>query len=304
MQKVVRPAAKRTKRKLEPELDDESPESPESPLPDVLTPDRDTPTPVASTSATQEPTPPLAPVSEPTRQMLFDEIDALRRERDEAIDERDQARARLNSTKLSSSTVADDDDKCRFYTGLTWAVFIRTFHYIASSVPMKGIPTVPPIDQFFYMLVKLKHGLRCEYLADQIGIPESTLIDHFWKWLDATYIKLHFLIKWPDRDFIFGIIPPAIKKLFPRLTGIIDCFEIFVEAPSNLKARAQVWSSYKRHTTMKFLISCNPLGAIHFLSKAWGGDVSVTLSSLTRVDFLPASHTTLGIRYWLTGVSL
>ena len=80
MQKVERPAAKRTKRKLEPELDDESPESPESPLPDVLTPDRDTPTPVASTSATQEPTPPLAPVSEPTRQMLFDEIDALRRE--------------------------------------------------------------------------------------------------------------------------------------------------------------------------------------------------------------------------------
>ena len=58
---------------------------------------------------------------------------------------------------------------------------------------------------------------------------------------------LHFLIKWPDRDFIFGIIPPTIKKLFPRLTGIIDCFEIFVEAPSNLKARPDVVQLQKAH---------------------------------------------------------
>ena len=148
----------------------------------------------------------------------------MQRERDEAIAERDRASALLNSTRLSSGTVADDDEKRKFYTGLTWAVFVTTFHYIASSVTIKGIPTVPAIDQFFYMLVKLKHGSKFQYLADQIGIPESTLIDHFWKWLDATYIKLNFLIKWPDRDFIFAIIPPSIKKLFPRLTGIIDCF--------------------------------------------------------------------------------
>ncbi len=209
----MRPAATRTKRKLEPELDDESPESPPTRSPNSSRLRQ----PTTSTSATQEASP---PVSGPTRQMLFDEMAALRRERDEAIAERDRASALLNSTRLSSGTVADDDEKRKFYTGLTWAVFVTTFHYIASSVTIKGIPTVPAIDQFFYMLVKLKHGSKFQYLADQIGIPESTLIDHFWKWLDATYIKLNFLIKWPDRDFIFAIIPPSIKKLFPRLTGI------------------------------------------------------------------------------------
>ena len=130
-------------------------------------------------------------------------MNPLRRERDE----RNQARALLNSTRLSSCTVADDDEKCRFYTKLTRAVFVTKFHYIASSGTIKGIHTVPAIDQFFYMLVKLKHGLKLQFLANQIGIPESTL--------EASYIKLHFVIKWPDRDFIFGIIPRAIKKPSP-----------------------------------------------------------------------------------------
>ena len=50
---------------------------------------------------------------------------------------------------------------------------------------------------------------------------------------------------------------------------IIDCFEIFVERPSNLKARAATWSNYKHHNTVKVL-----LGVISFVSDSWGGRVS------------------------------
>ena len=109
---------------------------------------------------------------------------------------------------------------------------------------------------------------------------------NFWNWLDATSIEIHFLI----------------KVALPMLTGNIDCFEIFLEAPSNLKSRAQVWSSYKRHTTMTFLISCNTLGAINFLSRVWGDD-TVTSSLSTRGNFRPSFHTILGTKYWQTGVS-
>ncbi len=49
--------------------------------------------------------------------MLFDEMDALRRERDEAIAERDQASTFLNSTRLSPCTVTDDDEKILHWTG-------------------------------------------------------------------------------------------------------------------------------------------------------------------------------------------
>ncbi|KAJ8050600.1 hypothetical protein HOLleu_03863 [Holothuria leucospilota] len=44
-----------------------------------------------------------------------------------------------------------------------------------------------------------------------------------------------------------------------------------MDRPANLKARAQVYSNYKKHSIVKYLISCNPLGAVTFLSDAWGG---------------------------------
>ena len=66
-------------------------------------------------------------------------------------------------------------------------------------------------------------------------------------------------------------MPPIFKYHFPRLTCIIDCFEIFIDRPINLKARAQVYSNYKKHSTVKYIISCSTLVAMNFLSNGWGG---------------------------------
>ena len=77
-----------------------------------------------------------------------------------------------------------------------------------------------------------------------------------------------------DRDHIFDTIPTVFKSTFTRFTSIIGCFEIFIESPRNLLARAQCFSQYKRHCTIKVFISCTPLGAINFLSKCWGGRAS------------------------------
>ena len=61
------------------------------------------------------------------------------------------------------------------------------------------------------------------------------------------------------------------KPKFPRLTLIIDCFEVFVESPSALLARSKFYSQYKKHTTIKVFISCTPLRAVNFISKCYGG---------------------------------
>lgn len=55
---------------------------------------------------------------------------------------------------------------------------------------------------------------------------------------------------------------------------IIDCFEIFMERPSNLKARSSTWSNYKHHNTIKVLIGITPQGVVSFISECWGGRVS------------------------------
>lgn len=55
---------------------------------------------------------------------------------------------------------------------------------------------------------------------------------------------------------------------------IIDCFEIAIEKPSNLKAKAQTWSSYKNKNTVKYLIAITPRGVVSFISEGWSGRVS------------------------------
>lgn len=59
-----------------------------------------------------------------------------------------------------------------------------------------------------------------------------------------------------------------------KVAVVIDCFEIFCNQPKNLLARAQTFSSYKHHNTVKILIGITPQGVISFVSKAWGGRTS------------------------------
>lgn len=59
-----------------------------------------------------------------------------------------------------------------------------------------------------------------------------------------------------------------------KVTVIIDCFEVFIEKPTNLLARAQTFSSYKHHNTIKILIGITLQGTVSFVSETWGGRTS------------------------------
>ena len=88
------------------------------------------------------------------------------------------------------------------------------------------------------------------------------------------YTALSPLVKWPKRTEVQKTMPVIFRKSFGKCIAIIDCFEVFCERPTGLKARAQTWSNYKHHHTIKFLIGIAPQGAIIFLSKGWGGRMS------------------------------
>jgi hypothetical protein len=70
-------------------------------------------------------------------------------------------------------------------------------------------------------------------------------------------------------------MPLCFRETFgKKVAVIIDCFEVFMDRPSNLLARCQTWSSYKHHHTVKFLIGIAPQGVVTFISEGWGGRVS------------------------------
>ena len=123
--------------------------------------------------------------------------------------------------------------------------------------------------------------------------------DIFRRWINLMYVKLKFLIKWPDHDASMQTLPNVFRQYFPKLTAIIDCTEIFTYRPKTYKARAQVYSNYKKHSTNKFLIACTPLGSIAFISKALGGrisDIDIDIVDISTNNF---SSYPCQTRFWI-----
>lgn len=91
----------------------------------------------------------------------------------------------------------------------------------------------------------------------------------------ALDVRLAPLVSWPDREDLWHTMPQCFQDSFgKKVTVVIDCFEVFINRPSGLYARAQTFSSYKNHNTVKVLIGITPQGSISFVSKAWGGRTS------------------------------
>ena len=211
------------------------------------------------------------PVKQKTKEDQYvQEIENLRVERDQYKELCDKISLRF----ISFESLKDNNRKFKYYTGIDKDKFMTVFEHLQQFLPSPCKSNLPYIDQFLMTLVKLRLNQQWENLADQFNSNKTSLNDIFWRWIDILYKHLSFLIKWPDHDAAIHTIPPSYKKYFPRLTGIIDCFEIFIDRPKNLKARAQVYSNYKKHSTVKFLIACTPQGSISFLSKGWGGRTS------------------------------
>ena len=164
----------------------------------------------------------------------------------------------------------DNNDTCYYLTGLSWSVFDIVCSYFNPYLKLPRT-NIPLRYQILMVLVWLRINLPFEYISHQPGISKSTANLTFHKILDLLYTKLHFLIHWQNRDNIRQTVLPIIKQHFPRLTCIIDFFEIFIDRPVNLKAQAQVYSNYKKHSRVKYLISCSPLRTINFSLNGWVG---------------------------------
>ena len=87
--------------------------------------------------------------------------------------------------------------------------------------------------------------------------------------------RLCQLVYWPERENLWKTMPMCFKYVIGnKVTVINNCFEVFIEKPANLLARAQTFSSYKHHNTIKILLGITPQGSISFVSETWGGRTS------------------------------
>ena len=115
-------------------------------------------------------------------------------------------------------------------------------------------------------IMQLRLALPVTDLCYQFNISKTTATRIFLETMNIFFVRLKLLMYWPDppdRHNSMRICFQAKLRTRTKISVIIDCFEIFIERPSNLTARHLTWSSYKQHNTIKYLIGITPQGTIH-----------------------------------------
>ena len=223
------------------------------------------------------------------KNMLQAEFDQLKEENTVIRKSLDDLKGRVS---MKQEELKKDDKKVKYYTGLpTFGLLKTAYDFVASDLPSDITGSkLDPFEQFIMTLLKLRLGLGDQDLAYRFNISQPTVSRYFTRWLNLLYTKLSCLIFWPDRDILLKTMPAEFRKHFRRCAIVIDCFELFIQRPTSLAARAQTWSNYKHHNTVKYLIGITPQGTIAFISKGWGGrasDVYITEHSGLLQNLLP-----------------
>ena len=132
--------------------------------------------------------------------------------------------------------------------------------------------------------MKLRLNVPHQDLAYRFGISQSAVSRTLAHWLLIMDVRLSPLIRWLEREELWKTMPQCFKFSFGnKTTVIIDCFEVFYVEPTILLARAQTFSSYKHHNTVKILIGITPQGCISFVSEAGGGGDAPQTNILLKI---------------------
>ena len=180
---------------------------------------------------------------------------------------------KIDVLTLSEDAFAHDDEKVKFYTGLpNYGTLKRVVTLVSHQIEKRS--KLSTFQQILLILMKLRLDLPQQDLAYRFGISQSAVSKLFNAWICIMAKRLECFIIWPNKLELTTSLPNVFRKFYEKCTCIIDCTEIFIERPSNLLTRAQTWSNYKQHNTIKVLIAITPQGTISFISQAWGGRAS------------------------------
>ncbi|XP_019621910.1 PREDICTED: uncharacterized protein LOC109468106 [Branchiostoma belcheri] len=211
------------------------------------------------------------------------------------------ASLKLNRTQRQFSyDKLTDDTKVQFYTGLpNRQALDQLYSYMAPKLKKirfwRGASALPTgvrrfakspkkfgprtklsaKDLLVMALMKLRLGLLNEDLADRFGVSNATCSRALTATLKFLASELKCLIFKPSEEVQRANLPRRFRtSKYKKVRHIIDCTEFFIETPKNLQAKAETWSNYKHHQTLKCLVSITPTGHFNFVSEAWGGRIS------------------------------
>ena len=203
--------------------------------------------------------------------------------------------------QFSLDKIKHDNSAILFYIGFpSYDALIGFFNYIKQNIPKlqywkgenslkeskpyqtddnKNKPgpsrKLPPLEEFWLVLVRLKAGLFVQDLADRFGISISSVSRICISWINFLHYELKDLFPFPSQELVQKNMPKKFAQ-YPTTRIILDCteFELFIQGPLAMLAQSETWSGYKHHNTWKLLVGITPNGQVTYLSQLWGGRVS------------------------------
>jgi len=204
---------------------------------------------------------------------LKDELAHLRLDNQKLRDENIKLRSQV--TVFTPHLFENDKNILQFYIALpNWTILKAVFDLVLPSLFKMPNSKLSPFEIIVMFFMRIRLNLVEEDIGYRFGVHQSKVSRNFYKVLDVMDVKLSHLIKWPERQILQEILHMSFRHYFKKCCVIIDCTEVFVERPSDLMARAQTWSNYKHHNTVKFLLGITPQGTISYISRVAGGQMS------------------------------
>ena len=160
-----------------------------------------------------------------------------------------------NNGFFSETEFLSDKVKVQYYTGLPNAEVLQsTFEFVVAFYA-KGEKRSYYWGSFLIVFIELRLNLGFQDLAFRMDVSLATISRRFHEMLDMMNIRLKFLVQWPEREReqLCKTMPMCCSAVYgTKVVAIIDCYEIKIEKPSHLVARAATWSQYKHSNTAKF----------------------------------------------------
>ena len=113
--------------------------------------------------------------------------------------------------------------------------------------------------KYYFILPRLHHDQEFGMLGRTFKVSVSYASKVFKTWLMVMAEKLGKLIIWLPREILQTTLPRSFSE-FPKTIYIIDCAETVIQRPLHLKDRTEIFSNYKSHNTVKYLVGASPHG--------------------------------------------
>lgn len=182
-----------------------------------------------------------------------------------------------SSTRWSISHFENNAGAVHFYTGFdNYDHFMLVFNLLGQAAYDLNYKCslIPPCDQFFLTMMKLRLNRADIELSFLFNVSTSTISALFNTWINFMYFQFKEIDIWPSRDVINEHMPDGFKKFFPRTRVVLDATETPIAKPSDIKAQSATFSTYKNKNTLKTMVGISPRGAVTHVSECYGGCAS------------------------------